>query len=148
MTWKKAGEERIAVEARYQNFLKGRGKEEAFELGWVEGPRCSLIKELARNVERRYRHGDGDGRVVVDLPSGPSGEDIGRRMALITSVLREAPDNAALERAYDYLDSASPMEINFWTSKLLDQEVGAERVVPALLLVSRAMKVRPVEREQ
>jgi hypothetical protein len=148
MTWQKAGEERIAVEARYQNFLKGRGKEEAFEMGWVEGARCSLIKELARNVERRYRHGDGEGRVVVDLPSGPSGEDIGRRMALITSVLREAPDNAALERAYDYLDSASPMEINFWTSKLLDQEVGAERVVPALLLVSRAMKVRPVEREQ
>jgi hypothetical protein len=148
MTWKKAENERIAVEARYQNFLKGRGREEALELGWVEGHRCSLMRDLARNVERRYQHGEGDGKVSVDLPYGPAGEDLGRRMALIASVLREAPASAALERAYEYLDSASSVEINFWASKLLDQEVGPQRVVPALLLVSRAMKVRPMELER
>jgi hypothetical protein len=147
MTWKKAENERIAVEARYQNFLKGRGREEALELGWVEGTRCSLMRGLARNIERRYRHGEGDGTVTVDLPYGPAGEDIGRRMALIAAVLQEAPATAALERAYEYLDAASSMEINFWASKLLDHEVGPQRVVPAVLLVSRAMRVRPAEPE-
>lgn len=143
MTWKKANDESIAVEARYQNFLKGRGKEEVLELGRVEGMRCSLMRELARNVERRYRGKGGEDLIEVDLPAGPAGEDLGRRMALIASVLQDAPDTAALQRAYDYLDSASSVEINFWASKLLDHEVGPERVVPALLLVSRAMMVRP-----
>ncbi len=83
----------------------------------------------------------------MDLPYGPAGEDLGRRMALIASVLREAPVSAALDRAYDYLDAASSVEIDFWASKLLDQEVGPQRVVPALLLVSRAMRVRPAEQE-
>jgi hypothetical protein len=147
MTWKKAENERIAVEARYQNFLKGGGGEEALELGWVEGTRCALMRSLARNIERRYRHGEGDGTVTVDLPYGPAGEDIGRRMALIAAVLQEAPATAALERAYEYLDTASSMEINFWASKLLDHEVGPQRVVPAVLLVSRAMRVRPAEPE-
>ena len=148
MTWKKAGDERIAVEARYQNFLRGRGREEALELGWVEGSRCSLMTGLARTVERRYRKESGDGMVVVDLPNGPVGEELGRRMALIASVLREAPETASLERAFEYLDTASPVEIGFWASKLLDHEVGVERVVPALLLVSRAMRVRTVDPER
>jgi hypothetical protein len=143
MAWKKASDESIAVEAHYQNFLKGRGKEEVLELGRVEGMRCSLMHDIARNIERRY-HGKGEeGIIEVDLPPGPAGEDLGRRLALIALVLQEAPDSAALQRAYDYLDSASSMEINFWASKMFDREVGPERVVPAVLLVSRAMMVRP-----
>jgi hypothetical protein len=145
LAWKKAGEESITMQARYQNFLKGRGKEEVLELGRVEGTRCFMMKELVKNVERRYKGNSGDGFVEIDLPPGPAGEDLGRRIALLASVLQEAPETATLQRAYDYLDSATALEINFWASKMFDREVGPEAVVPAILLVSRAMMVRPAE---
>ena len=143
LTWKKGEDQRIGVEARYRNFLKGRGQEEVFELGWIDGRRCSFMSDLARDIEQQYEHDQSDGVTVIDLPDGANGEDLGRRLALMATTLREAPPVAALDRVYAYLESASAMEINFWAIKLLDQEVGPDGVVPALLLMSRAMRVRP-----
>jgi hypothetical protein len=145
MTWQRNerdGGERIAVEARYRNFLKGRGQEEPIVLGWVDGPRCEMLHHLADQIKSTFYRGRDEPFVAVDLPEGASGEDIGRRLALMATVLRASPGTAVVDRACQYLEAAPPFEINFWMSKLMDQEVGEERVVPALLLMSRSMRVR------
>lgn len=143
MIWEQGEKERLAIEARYRNFLKGHGKEESIDLGWVEGTRCAYIHDLASETERKWG-GRSDGAAVeVEIPFNGEGEDAARRLSLLATLLREAPETAALERAGTYVKEAPPYEIHFWMSKLLDQELGPQRVIPALLVISRSMRLRP-----
>lgn len=143
LRWTDGEREQIGVEAwvRYPSVPKER-KHPAFIIGKVEGSRTIVLRDRVEQAAVSFGMRTVGKTKKVTFPlDDTKGVAEAYRIGLAAAVLRSAEDNQAVNQASRYVLSITDEEVWFWTSKLLDETIGRDRVVDALCVLSGA---RPV----
>lgn len=141
MKWQRAPEkEKLTIEAWYRHpETKQEKKKPAFQIGSIEGSRVIILRDRIESIISSYgskRYGQTI-RVQFPLDETKAIADA-YRLGLAAAVLTHAPDNESLQRASVYVMDMTDEEVWFWTSKLLNVNVGPKRTISALCIVSGA----------
>lgn len=135
--WKKGNPEEVSIEAyhKYPHSEEEKHKP-AFVIGRGKGSKLLLIRHLLeqaakKNSTRQY------GRILhIRFNEDQESYDTVFRIGLAVALIgRENGDN--VDCALRYILSATPEEVWFWTSKLLNDETGP-RTIGALMVMSGA----------
>jgi len=143
LRWTNGEREQIGVEAwvRYPSVPKER-KHPAFVIGMVEGSRTIVLRDRVEQAASSFGVKTFGKTKKVTFPlDDTKAVAEAYRLGLAAAVLRSAEDNQAVNQASRYVLSITDEEVWFWTSKLLDETIGRDRVVDALCVLSGA---RPV----
>ena len=133
----------IGVEAwvRYPSVPRER-RRPAFIIGKVEGSRTIVLRDRVEQAAVSFGMRTIGRTKKVTFPlDDTKGVAEAYRIGLAAAVLRSACDNQAVDQASRYVLTITDEEVWFWTSKLLDETIGRERVIDALCVLSGA---RPV----
>ncbi len=138
LKWYRGEKERITVEAwhRYPN-TKQEKEKPAFEIGSVNGSIVVILRDSVQKIIETYGSRKYGPTLRVEFPFDDT-KAIAEayRLGLAASVLKYAPDNDSLHRASVYVLNITNEEVWFWTSKLLDQNIGTQRTISALCVIS------------
>jgi len=137
--WRKTRPERVSVEAyhRYPHTEQEKHKP-AFTIGKAEGGgilaiRHALESAAAKNPTRKSKHTT---RILL-TENDPDAYETAYRIGLATALINKAETPQQIEKTTKYALNATPEEIWFWTSKLLDDEINT-RALDALAVLSGA----------
>jgi hypothetical protein len=137
--WHRTQPERVSVEAyhRYPHIEEEKHKP-AFTIGKAEGGgllaiRHALEGAAARNPTRKNKHTT---RILL-TENDPAAYETAYRIGLATALINKAETPQQIEKTTKYALNATPEEIWFWTSKLLDDEINT-RALDALAVLSGA----------
>jgi hypothetical protein len=137
--WRRANPEKVSVEAyhRYPHTEEEKHKP-AFTIGKAEGGgllaiRHALEKAAQKNPTRKH----GNITHILLTESDPSAYEIAYRIGLAAALINKAETLQQIEKTTKYALNATPEEIWFWTSKLLDDEINT-RALDALAILSGA----------
>ncbi len=133
LKWRRGIPESISVDAyhRYPGSAQER-RRPAFRIGSAQGARLLAMRPALERIAETYprrRYGQTL-RVQLDHHDGTA-----YRMGLAAALLARARTPLEMERGVRYVLGATDEEIWFWSSKFLDESVGA-RALDALALVA------------
>ncbi len=143
LKWQQGEKERVTVEAWNRYPVSKKEKEKAvFLIGTIDGSRVIILRDLIQKIISLYNSKKFGPTQRVEFPLDDTKAIADAyRVGLAASVLKYAPDNDALQKASMYVLNITNEEVWFWTSKLLDQNVGRQRTISALCIVSGAWDI-------
>jgi hypothetical protein len=137
--WRRTQPEKISVEAyhRYPHTKEEKHKP-AFTIGKAEGGgilaiRHALEKAAQKNPTKKH----GNNTYIYLTENDPAAYENAYRIGLAAALIDKAETTQQIEKTTRYTLNATPEEIWFWTSKLLDDEINT-RALDALAILSGA----------
>lgn len=135
--WRRTQPEKVSVEAyhKYPHTMEERQKP-AFVIGKTEGASVLAIRHLLEKASQKFpvRKYKKTTHIILN-ENNEEAYETAYRVGLAVALLNKAKNPQQIQRCVRYVQSTMPEEIWFWTSKLLDEEVG-ERALDALFILS------------
>jgi hypothetical protein len=148
--WRRTQPEKISVEAyhRYPHTEEEKHKP-AFTIGKAEGGGILAIRHaLEKAAQKNPTKKRGSNTYIFLAENDPAAYENAYRIGLAAALIDKAETPTQIERTTRYALNATPEEIWFWTSKLLDDEINT-RALDALAILSGAKEpnttVHPVK---
>jgi hypothetical protein len=137
--WHRTCPEKVSVEAfhRYPHTEEEKHKP-AFTIGKAEGGGILAIRHLLEKAAQKNptkKHGNTVHILLTE--NDPAAYETAYRIGLASALINKAETPQQIEKTTRYALNATPEEIWFWTSKLLDDEVNT-RALNALAILSGA----------
>ncbi|MEM2098467.1 MAG: hypothetical protein QXU99_01800 [Candidatus Bathyarchaeia archaeon] len=137
--WRKTNPEKISVEAyhRYPHTEEEKHKP-AFTIGKAEGAGILTIRHLLEKAAQKNptkKHGNTMHILLTE--NDPAAYETAYRIGLAAALINKAQTQQEIEKGTHYIINATPEEIWFWTSKLLDDEINT-KALEALAILSGA----------
>ena len=137
--WRRTQPEKISVEAyhRYPNTEEEKHKP-AFTIGKAEGGGILAIRHaLEKAAQKNPTKKRGNNTYIYLTENDPTAYENAYRIGLAAALIDKAETPQQIEKTTRYTLNATPEEIWFWTSKLLDDEINV-RALDALAILSGA----------
>jgi hypothetical protein len=137
--WRRTQPEKISVEAyhRYPHTEEEKHKP-AFTIGKAEGGGILAIRHaLEKAAQKNPTKKRGNNTYIYLTENDPAAYENAYRIGLAAALIDKATTPQQIEKTTRYALSATPEEIWFWTSKLLDDEINT-RALDALAILSGA----------
>ena len=142
--WKRTNPEKVSVEAyhRYPQTEQEKRKP-AFIIGKAEGGglltiRHILEKAAKTNPTKKY----GNTTHILFDQNNETTYETAYRIGLAVALINKAKTIQEIQKGVQYILNATPEEIWFWTSKLLDDEINT-RALEALAILSGSTQIKP-----
>ncbi len=139
--WRKTCPEKISVEAfhRYPHTEEEKHKP-AFIIGKAEGAGILTIRHLLEEAAQKNPTKKYGNVLHVLLPENdPAAYETAYRIGLAVALIGKAQTKQEIEKGTRYILNATPEEVWFWTSKLLDDEINT-KALEALAILSGAIQ--------
>jgi len=137
--WRRTQPEKISVEAyhRYPHTEEEKHKP-AFTIGKAEGGGILAIRHvLEKAAQKNPTKKRGNNTYIFLTENDPAAYENAYRIGLAAALIDKAETPQQIEKTTKYTLNATPEEIWFWTSKLLDDEINT-RALDALAILSGA----------
>jgi len=137
--WHRTQPEKISVEAyhRYPHTEEEKHKP-AFTIGKAEGGGILAIRHaLEKAAQKNPTKKRGNNTYIYLTENDPAAYENAYRIGLAAALIDKAETPQQIEKTTKYTLNATPEEIWFWTSKLLDDEINT-RALDALAVLSGA----------
>jgi hypothetical protein len=137
--WHRACPEKVSVEAyyRYPNTEEEKHKP-AFTIGKAEGGGLLAIRHILEKAAEKNPKKERGNTISILLNEGDQeAYETAYRVGLATAIIDKAQTTQEIDKGTRYVLNATREEIWFWTSKLLDDEIGA-KALEALAVLSGA----------
>jgi hypothetical protein len=137
--WRRTQPEKISVEAyhRYPHTEEEKHKP-AFTIGKAEGGGILAIRHaLEKAAQKNPTKKRGNNTYIYLTENDPAAYENAYRIGLAAALIDKAETPQQIEKTIKYTLNATPEEIWFWTSKLLDDEINT-RALDALAILSGA----------
>ncbi|MCX7822177.1 MAG: hypothetical protein N2260_01880 [Syntrophobacterales bacterium] len=135
--WHRSQPERISVEA-YHKYpqTEEEKRKPTFVIGRAEGSAVLAIRHMLEKASQKFPTRKYRKTLHIILnESNEEAYESAYRIGLAVALLSKAKTPEQMQKSVRYIQNAMPEEIWFWTSKLLDEEIG-ERVIEALFIIS------------
>ena len=135
--WRRAQPEKLSVEAyhRYPHTEEEK-RRPAFIIGEAKGASILAVRHLLERAAKKFPNKRYNKTIHIILDGGDNeAYEMAYRIGLIAALLNKAKTSEEIKKQVRYIQGAMPEEIWFWTSKLLDEEIG-ERALDALAVLS------------
>lgn len=140
--WRRTQPEKLSVEAyhRYPHTEEEKHKP-VFIIGKAEGGgllaiRHALEKAAQKNPTKKH----GNTVHILLNENDPAAYETAYRIGLAAALINKAQSPMEIEKGTKYILNATPEEIWFWTSKLLDDEINT-RALEALAVISGSINL-------
>jgi hypothetical protein len=137
--WRRTQPEKISVDAyhRYPHTEEEKHKP-AFTIGKAEGGGILAIRHaLEKAAQKNPTKKRGNNTYIYLTENDPVAYENAYRIGLAAALIDKAETPKQIEKTTKYTLNATPEEIWFWTSKLLDDEINT-RALDALATLSGA----------
>ena len=137
--WRRTQPEKISVEAyhRYPHTEEEKHKP-AFTIGKAEGGGLLAIRHvLEKAAQKNPTRKRGNNTYIFLTENDPAAYETAYRIGLAVALIDKAQAPQQIEKTTRYALNATPEEVWFWTSKLLDDEINT-RALDALAILSGA----------
>lgn len=137
LKWSKGETESITIDAwsRYP-VSNNEKKNPVFTIGSVQGSRAIILRERVEQAIKKYGSRTYRNTIRVTFPLDDTrGIAEAYRIGLAAAVLKHAESNESVQKASNYVLNITDEEVWFWTSKLLDENIGPERTISALCVI-------------
>jgi hypothetical protein len=140
--WRRTNPEKVSVEAyhRYPHTEQEKRKP-AFIIGKAEGGRVLAIRhaleKAAKNSSTKKR---GNTTYILLGENDEIAYETAYRIGLAAALINKAQTPQEIEKGTKYILNTTPEEIWFWTSKLLDDEIGT-KALEALAILSGSIQI-------
>jgi hypothetical protein len=137
--WRRTQPEKISVDAyhRYPHTEEEKHKP-AFTIGKAEGGGILAIRHaLEKAAQKNPTKKRGNNTYIFLTENDPEAYENAYRIGLAAALIDKAETTQQIEKTTRYTLNATPEEIWFWTSKLLDDEINT-RALNALAILSGA----------
>ena len=140
--WRRTHPEKVSVEAyhRYPQTEQEKRKP-AFIIGKAEGGGLLAIRHVlekaAKNNPTKKR---GKTTYILLDENNETAYETAYRIGLATALINKAQAAQEIEKGTKYILNATPEEIWFWTSKLLDDEINT-KAIEALAVLSGSTQI-------
>jgi len=137
--WRRTHPEKVTVEAyhRYPKTEEEKTKP-AFIIGQAEGASVLAIRHvLEKAAQKNPTKKRGNITYILLTENDPGAYETAYRIGLAVALINKAETPQQIEKTTRYTLNATPEEIWFWTSKLLDDEINT-RALDALAMLSGA----------
>jgi enoyl-CoA hydratase/carnithine racemase len=137
--WQKTNPEKISVEAfhRYPHTEEEKHKP-AFTIGKAQGGGLLAIRHVLEKAAQKYPTKKRGKTTYILLNEGDeTAYETAYRIGLATAMINKAQTTQEIQKTTHYILNATPEEIWFWTSKLLDDEINT-KALEALAVLSGA----------
>jgi len=146
--WRRTHPEKVTVEAyhRYPKTKEEKTKP-AFTIGQAEGSSLLAIRHVLEKAAQKNttkKHGNTT-HILID-ESEPAAYESAYRIGLAAAILSRAQTQTEIEKGTQYILNATPEEIWFWTSKLLDDEINT-KALEALAVISGSINLETFNNE-
>jgi hypothetical protein len=141
--WKRTNPEKVSVEA-YHKYpqTEEEKRKPAFTIGKAEGGGLLTIRHLlekaAKNNPTKKR---GNTTYIILNENNETAYETTYRIGLAVALINKAKTTQELQKGVRYILNATPEEIWFWTSKLLDDETNT-RALEALAVLSGGTQIK------
>jgi len=144
--WRRKHPEKVSVEAyhRYPHTEEEKHKP-AFIIGKAEGGgllaiRHALEKAAKNNPTKKHSNTT---HILLD-ENGEKAYETAYRIGLAAALINKAQTPKEIEKGTKYILNATPEEIWFWTSKLLDNEINT-KALQALAILSGSTQIKTTQ---
>jgi len=137
--WQKTNPEKISVEAfhRYPHTEEEKHKP-AFTIGKAQGGGLLAIRHTLEKTAQKYPTKKRGKTTYILLNEGDeTAYETAYRIGLAAAMINKAQTTQEIQKTTHYILNATPEEIWFWTSKLLDDEINT-KALEALAVLSGA----------
>jgi hypothetical protein len=137
--WRRHQPEKVVVEA-YHKYPKTEHEKHkpAFIIGKVEGAEIIAIRHMLEKAVKKFPTKNYGKTIHIILnESDPIAYETAYRIGLAAALINKAKTPHEVKICARYIENAMPEEIWFWTSKLLDEEIGI-KALDALTILSGA----------
>jgi hypothetical protein len=141
--WHRGCPEKISVEA-YHKFPKKKSEKRkpAFKIGKAEGAGLIAIRHMLEKAVKNFPTKKYGKKLQIILnESNPAAYETAYRIGLAAAIINKAKTSQEIQKCVQYIENAMPEEIWFWTSKLLDDEIGT-KALDALAILSGAKQTK------
>ncbi|MEM3704378.1 MAG: hypothetical protein QXZ02_04370 [Candidatus Bathyarchaeia archaeon] len=139
--WHRTQPEKLSVEAyhKYPHTEQEKHKP-AFIIGKAEGAGIIAIRHMLEKTAQKFPTKKYSKTIRIILnESDDEAYETAYRIGLAAALINRAQTTKEIQKYTRYIQNAMPEEIWFWTSKLLNEEVG-EKAIDALAILSGATK--------
>jgi len=143
--WKRTNPEKVSVEA-YHKYpqTEEEKRKPAFIIGKAEGSGLLTIRHLLEKaVKNNPTKKRGSTICILLNENEEKAYETAYRIGLAVALINKAKTTQELQKGVNYILNATPEEIWFWTSKLLDDEINT-RALDALAVLSGSMHIKPI----
>lgn len=146
--WRRTHPEKISVEAyhRYPHTEEEKHKP-AFTIGKAEGGGLLAIRHLlekATQTNPTKKHNNTTHILLTE--NDPTAYETAYRIGLAAALINKAQTPTEIQKGTRYILNATPEEIWFWTSKLLDDEINT-KALEALAVISGSINLETFNNE-
>ena len=137
--WRRHHPEKVSVEA-YHKYPKTEQEKHkpAFIIGKAEGAEIIVIRHMLEKAAKNFPTKKYGKTIHIILnESDPIAYETAYRIGLAAALINKAQTSQEVKMCARYIENAMPEEIWFWTSKLLDEEIGI-KALDALAILSGA----------
>ncbi|MCL6579387.1 MAG: hypothetical protein K6T73_08380 [Candidatus Bathyarchaeota archaeon] len=137
--WQKTNPEKISVEAfhRYPHTEEEKRKP-AFTIGKAQGGGLLAIRHVLEKAAQKYPTKKRGKTTYILLNEGDEkAYETAYRIGLAAAMINKAQTTQEIQKTTHYILNATPEEIWFWTSKLLDDEINT-KALEALAVLTGA----------
>ena len=141
--WRRTHPEKISVEAyhRYPHTEEEKHKP-AFTIGKAEGGGLLTIRHLLEKATQTNPTSKRGNTTYILLTENDSAAyEIAYRLGLAVALINKAQTPTEIQKGTRYILNATPEEIWFWTSKLLDDEINT-KAIEALAVMSGSINLQ------
>ncbi|MEM4234564.1 MAG: hypothetical protein QXU75_05400 [Candidatus Methanomethylicaceae archaeon] len=140
--WHRGQPEKLSVEAyhKYPHTEEEKHKP-AFVIGRTEGAAVLAIRHMLEKASQKFpiRKYKKTIHIILNENNEEAYENA-YRIGLAAALLSKAKTPEQIQKSVRYVQNVTPEEIWFWTSKILDEEVG-ERAIEALFIICGCGKI-------
>ncbi|MEM2463891.1 MAG: hypothetical protein QXY07_04330 [Candidatus Bathyarchaeia archaeon] len=139
--WRRTQPEKLSVEAYHKYPRTEQEKHKpAFIIGKAEGAGIISIRHMLEKAAQKFPTKKYNKTIHIILnENDDEAYETAYRIGLAAALINKAKTSEEIQRHICYIQNAMPEEIWFWTSKLLDEEVG-EKAIEALAILSGSIK--------
>ncbi|MGF3573585.1 MAG: hypothetical protein ACQXXG_09235 [Candidatus Bathyarchaeia archaeon] len=137
--WQKTNPEKLSIEAyhRYPHTEEEKHKP-AFTIGKAQGGGLLAIRHTLEKATQKYPTKKRGKTTYILLNEGDEkAYETAYRIGLAAAMINKAQTTQEIQKTTHYILNATPEEIWFWTSKLLDDEINT-KALEALAVLSGA----------
>jgi len=142
--WKRTNPEKVIVEAYHKYPQREEEKRKpAFTIGKAEGGGLLTIRHLLEKAAKTNpTKKRGNTTYILLNENNETAYETTYRIGLAVALINKAKTTQEIQKGVQYILNATPEEIWFWTSKLLDDEINT-RALEALAVLSGSTQTKP-----
>lgn len=147
--WHRTQPEKLSVEAYHKYpHTEQEKRKPAFIIGKAEGASIIAIRHMLEKAAQKFPTKKYSKTIHIILnENDDKAYETAYRIGLAAALINKAQTTEEIQKYTRYIQNAMPEEIWFWTSKLLDEEIG-EKAIDALAILSGATKTQNEESTQ